>query len=229
MITIRDRQILLSAGNFLIWDSEEVMEYALLGPLEKATIFVPKSQLSASVPHARLIIGRPFNQRPGVENLFHSHMRALVAEMDSMNADELDRVMSVTLDLLARTTWSGLDGRSDAKVLTLMRVKEHIRQRLHDPELCPSAVATGLGMTVRTLHALFQEADASVGEWIRQERLANAKRDLETAPAATQVSTIAYRWGFNDAAYFSRAFSQAYGEPPRTLLNRFQANRKRAD
>lgn len=220
VISIRDRQVLLGAGNFLLWDSEDVMEYALLGPLEKATIFVPKERLSAAVPHVRRIIGKPFNRLPGVENLFHSHMRALVGEMDRLDAGELERVLGVTLDLLARTTWSGLDGQSESHFLTLMRVQDHIRQRLHDPDLSPPRIADGCGLSLRSLHALFHDAGGSVGEWIRRERLENCRRDLVDAYSTATVTEIAYRWGFNDAAYFSRLFSNAYGEPPRAVLNR---------
>jgi AraC family transcriptional regulator, positive regulator of tynA and feaB len=220
VITIRDRQITLAAGNFLLWDSEDVMEYALQGPLEKATLLVPKDRLAAAVPHVRRIIGRPFNHRPGVENLFHSHMRALVTEMDRMSSDELQRMLAVTLDLLARTTWSGIDGGSDSQFLTLMRVKQYMRQRLHDADMSPPKIADACGLSLRTLHTLFHEAGTTVGEWLRLERLEQCRRDLANDRAKSSITEIAYRWGFNDAAYFSRLFSRVYGEPPSAVSKR---------
>jgi len=45
-----------------------------------------------------------------------------------------------------------------------------------------------------------------------------ARRDLcDPGLAASSVSRIAFSWGFNDAAHFSRAFRARFGCSPREL------------
>ncbi|MET8678043.1 helix-turn-helix transcriptional regulator [Streptomyces sp. NPDC004647] len=54
-----------------------------------------------------------------------------------------------------------------------------------------------------------------VGNWIRLRRLEQCRRDLhDPALCARPVSAIAVRWGFRDAAHFSRTFRATYGVPP---------------
>jgi AraC-like DNA-binding protein len=71
-------------------------------------------------------------------------------------------------------------------------------------------------MSVRSLHALFDDADESVAGLVRGERLAHCLQDLQR-PGSGSVSEIAFRWGFRDAAHFSRVFKRAYGETPRAV------------
>ncbi|WP_416442839.1 helix-turn-helix domain-containing protein [Leucobacter sp. HNU] len=54
--------------------------------------------------------------------------------------------------------------------------------------------------------------------YIRSQRLEHCRRDL-TNPALTDrpVSAIAARWGFIDAAHFSRVFRAHFGSTPREV------------
>lgn len=52
----------------------------------------------------------------------------------------------------------------------------------------------------------------SISLYIRQIRLEKAKDLLESTDLS--VSQVAYSVGFNNAEYFSRKFSEAYGKPP---------------
>jgi transcriptional regulator GlxA family with amidase domain len=50
---------------------------------------------------------------------------------------------------------------------------------------------------------------------IRHERLEAVRRDLEDpAKRHRGVAVLAARWGFFDAAHFSRVFRRHYGYPP---------------
>ncbi|WP_081467111.1 helix-turn-helix domain-containing protein [Burkholderia ambifaria] len=57
----------------------------------------------------------------------------------------------------------------------------------------------------------------TVGRWIRDRRLKVCYRELCAAAGTKTVTDVAYRWGFNDAAHFSRTFKQAFGVSPRSL------------
>ena len=68
-------------------------------------------------------------------------------------------------------------------------------------------------MSVRALHALFEDADTSVAGLVRAERLARCLEDLQR-PNGGSVTDIAFRWGFCDAAHFSRVFKREFGATP---------------
>ena len=68
-------------------------------------------------------------------------------------------------------------------------------------------------MSVRTLHALFEDVELSVAGLVRTERLARCLEDLQQ-PNGGSVTDIAFRWGFCDAAHFSRVFKREFGATP---------------
>jgi AraC-like DNA-binding protein len=52
---------------------------------------------------------------------------------------------------------------------------------------------------------------STVGEYVRERRLACCRRDLADASLFRQsITSIAFRWGFSESSRFSRAFRQAF-------------------
>ncbi|MFD5128729.1 helix-turn-helix transcriptional regulator [Streptomyces olindensis] len=97
---------------------------------------------------------------------------------------------------------------------TLVRVQDHIRRHLCDPDMSPAGIAAAHFMSVRYPHKLFEQEGVTVGEWIRTQRLERCRRDLLRSPGHA-VATVARRWGFVSPSHFNRAFRAAYGMPPR--------------
>ena len=90
-----------------------------------------------------------------------------------------------------------------------------------------SAVAAAHGISVRTVHLAFAEGGTTVSRWIRDRRLRVCYRELARADSQQTVTDIAFRWGFCDAAHFSRVFKRAYGITPSDV--RQQALTERAE
>ena len=98
----------------------------------------------------------------------------------------------------------------------IRQVKAYVLQHLDDPDLSPGAIAKAQRMSVRHLHRLFRATGASLGDWVRQTRLARCAADLRDGTHADKSLTeIAFRWGFSDSAHFSRTFRAQYGQSPR--------------
>lgn len=96
------------------------------------------------------------------------------------------------------------------------RLLSYLQQNLRDPELTPERIASALGVSLRHLYNVWDHSDLTLTEWIIQERLAGARHELALpSTAAVTISALARRWGFRDAAHFSRRFRQAYGLSPR--------------
>ena len=76
-----------------------------------------------------------------------------------------------------------------------------------------SSTSSRTSSPIRALHALFEDVDASVAGLVRSERLVWCLEVLQR-PNGGSVTDIAFRWGFCDAAHFSRVFKRAFGVTP---------------
>ena len=102
----------------------------------------------------------------------------------------------------------------------MLRIKDYIHQRLHDPALGPAEIAAAVNISTRYLHKLSEAEHHTVSLYIRGLRLDRARRDLlDPRLAGRPISAIAYACGFGDLSGFNRAFKQAYAVSPGELRN----------
>jgi AraC-like DNA-binding protein len=95
------------------------------------------------------------------------------------------------------------------------RVRTYIEVRLPAADLSPATVAAAHHISVRYLHQLFDDEEYSVAAYIRRRRLERCRTDLlDPSLAGRPVGAVAARWGFANAAHFSRLFRDVYGLPP---------------
>ena len=96
------------------------------------------------------------------------------------------------------------------------QIRAFVLQHLRDPRLSVGMIAAALKLSPSTVHRAFQGEPCSAAHWIWTQRLDAIKRDLAD-PALQQrgVSDIAFSWGFNDAAHFSRAFKERFRVTPK--------------
>lgn len=104
---------------------------------------------------------------------------------------------------------------STSRSALLRRAYHAIERKLHEPDLGPHDVAAELAISARYVQKLFRESDEIMSLYIRRRRLERVRDDLMNGLHAHQgISEICFRWGFNDAAYFSRAFKAHFGISP---------------
>jgi AraC-like DNA-binding protein len=133
-------------------------------------------------------------------------------EAARLGAALMDLLIVALAERLDRSTSVAADTRRRA---LLIGVQAFIDRRLADPGLSPGVIAASNHISLRYLHKLFETEATTVASWIRQRRLARCHQDLlDPALMHWPVIAIATRWGFTDAAYFSRAFRAEYGLPP---------------
>src|SRR5689334_4465026 len=107
-----------------------------------------------------------------------------------------------------------------ARASLLVKVRQYIEDNLDDPGLCASSIAAAQGISLRTLHLAFAGTGSTVGRWVRDRRLKACYRELSRARGTDTVTDVAFRWGFSDAAHFSRTFKLAFGVTPSSVLAR---------
>ncbi|MDT3722449.1 transcriptional regulator FeaR [Pseudomonas oryzihabitans] len=87
-----------------------------------------------------------------------------------------------------------------------------IQDSLLEP-LSPNDLATRLNVSVRQLYRQFAGDGDSLCRFIQRQRLERSAQEL--VGGTLPITTLAYKWGFTDAAHFSRLFKRHYGLSPR--------------
>lgn len=96
-------------------------------------------------------------------------------------------------------------------------VEEHA-----DAELTPELLARVGYVSVRTLHAAFQERlGESPMAYVRRVRLGKVRAELlDSDPETTRVTDVAIRWGFCHQSRFAQQYREQFDELPSATLHR---------
>jgi acetamidase/formamidase/AraC-like DNA-binding protein len=154
-------------------------------------------------------------------------LRTLSETLEDMQEEMARPLESTLLELLAQMLTGTTDVTPDSQsgstlrqgtARTLHRLRGAIEQRLGDPALTIADIAAAEGTSVRYVQKLFERNGESFLHFLRARRLERAREDLtDPVHSPLSISDICFRWGFNDAAHFSRAFHDAYGVSPRNF------------
>lgn len=102
----------------------------------------------------------------------------------------------------------------DTDHLLRIAAARYIETHLPFGRVSATETAHHLGISVRTLHALFERSGTTFGALIRQHRLEACRRDLADTRNDCSVAAIAAMWGFADSAHPAKAFRSRFGCSP---------------
>jgi AraC-like DNA-binding protein len=94
------------------------------------------------------------------------------------------------------------------------RAKVYIGRHIREADLSVDKIAAALNCSKRYLHLVFNAGDETVSEYVWRQRLEGCRAELSNPAFRMTLTQIAYAWGFNSSAHFSRAFKERYGVPP---------------
>ena len=207
----------LTSGDVLIWDAAEPIEFELLETLEKSTLFISKDQLAHIAGSSSLPIGRLESKR-GFGALLFNRLRCageLITDFDTVGGEQLG--LALTRDLLNAVGNLRANEITSPQQAVRERALRIIEARFQDHTFNPEALAAEAGVSVRTLHKVFEDQNETVASKIRTRRLAAAKSDLEKAALRhCTITQICFARGFSNPEHFSRSFRAAYGMSPRS-------------
>lgn len=216
------RDALLGEGDFALYDSTRPYTLDFDGPFQQYVLMLPGPMLRTAVRDTQRLTATAVSGSRGAGHLMISMIRTLAADIDTLApesaaavADSVTQILVAGLSTLPAARGTALSQRT---AFHREQVKALVRSQLRDPALGVASIARALRVSASTLHRVWAGEACSLTDWIWAQRLDAARRDL-CAPslAARSISDIAFSWGFNDAAHFSRAFRARFGCAPSDL------------
>jgi AraC-like DNA-binding protein len=160
----------------------------------------------------------------GGNRIFSGMLRSIAEDLEHLTEGQI-RPLELALPefliaSLAEDAASHTFG-SSARAGQFHRLCQSIEMQLGDSGLTLRKFADSQHASPRYIQKLFAEAHLSFAQYLRSRRLERCRADLgSVAYRGLSISEICFRWGFNDAAHFSRTFHQTYGVTPRSYRQR---------
>jgi AraC-like DNA-binding protein len=216
------RSARLAPGDFALYDSTRPYELRFESPFQQYVLRLPGPTLRTALRDTQLLTASTVSGQRGAGHLMIGMIRTLAADIDTLAPESAAAVAeSVTQILIAGLSALPAARQQPISQLTAYhreQIKACARARLRDPALTVAGIAAQLHLSTSTLHRAWAGEACSIAEWLWAQRLDAARRDLcDPSFSARSVSEIAFSWGFNDAAHFSRAFRARFGCSAREL------------
>jgi acetamidase/formamidase/AraC-like DNA-binding protein len=213
----------VATGDIVYASSREEARLSFASDFRAFVIRVPRSAINA-----RLLT--PFSLRAGrlpgeagIGHVFSGFLRSIAESVETLSLDDL-RPLELALAEFLVASLAGHDkegsfsGLTPSQASLFSRVCRTIEGNLADPDLGLTSIAKEERVSPRYLQKLFEAVGQNFSTYLRSRRLERCRADLVN-PLYEKVSIadVCFRWGFNDPAYFSRAFREQYGASPRTF------------
>jgi AraC-like DNA-binding protein len=210
----------LEEGDFTLCDNAVPHRLRFAGPAEFIFLRICAEDLKSYFPCPERVCGMRLPSSQGftgaaallAQNLWDQVERGLPAKFNTMVVRNVMEVLATSYGVLFDPWISA----TSAVVARRMEAKRFIESHLKDPGLAPGAVAEALRLSPRYLRMLFSGEHETVSAYILRRRLEECARQISSSLWRGRTLTeIAFTWGFNSAAHFTRVFRDQYGTTPR--------------
>lgn len=212
------RELVMQEGDITIYDTGQPFSLNFENDSKNFVILLPKDMLAlpqeliGEVTATRL----PADSRAGA--LASQFLLQVPGALHRAFHEVNMRIARTSVDLVETLLTLALGTErleQDPHQVLLRKIREYIDAHLSSPDLDPSQIAAAHHISTRHLHGLFKTQGTTVSGYIRTQRLERCRQDLMNPIFADRpVSVIASRYGFIDAAHFSRVFRGHFDATP---------------
>lgn len=211
------REAWVRPGGWSIYDTGH--HYAVANPerVEHLVVMLPREQLSERGLALEPLMARQVGGASGIARVALETMRTTYQELPGMS-EAAARGAGEAIVELVRLSLLELAGRADGRTQLEAfrdRIRVHIGRHLRDPALSIDHIASAMNCSKRQLHKAFSAEDDTLAHTIQRQRIEACMRDLaDPRRAERTITEIAFSWGFNNTAHFSRVFREHTGLTP---------------
>jgi acetamidase/formamidase/AraC-like DNA-binding protein len=184
---------------------------------------VPSAAIDARLLAPSSIRASRITADAGIGRVFSGFLHSIAESVDTLSLDELRPLEFALAEFLVASLagherQGSFSGLTSSQTAVFSRVCRSIEARLGDPDLSLARIAKEERVSPRYLQKLFETVGQSFSAYLRLRRLERCRAELvDPSYEKMSISNICFRWGFNDPAYFSRAFREQYQTSPRAF------------
>jgi AraC-like DNA-binding protein len=214
------REAVLGPGDFAIYDCSRPYTFVTNDPFAMLACVLPRDIIGFSPDRVSEITATRIPGGSGIGWAMAPFLKRLadMAVRDEVPPDE-HRVVESVVDLVGSLCASVMNEDAGpcahSRAELVLRIRAYIDAHLGEADLTPTRIASAHFISKRYLHKLFEAEGISVSRCIRERRLERCRSALiDDRWRDETVTSIGMRWGFTDAAHFSRLFRETYGCTP---------------
>jgi len=214
----KGRQVVLSSDEWSIYDTTQPYTVTVPQDTEMLVVMVPRDNISTQRFHLEDLMVRKFPGRVGMGRLAYQFMISAFDEIPIITPEAEWEIAGAISHLIRLTMLDASEVQNEVSLRDVLRdrIKAYIGSHLRVPELSLDRIAEAMNCTKRYIHKVFQPEGTSVSESILRARLNRRRADLRNpARSRNSITDIAYSWGFNNPAHFSKAFKDEFKVSPR--------------
>ncbi len=211
------QEVELQAGEMSVWDASRPARFCSDGPVRQVSVLIPHKKLKLYSHNIENVCAQRINGRSGLGLLLASHLQALTEVLPHADSTTQAGASQATIELVSATMRpdTAQNFKSTLHQTMYRRIQEYVINNLRNPYMSPRSIADAFRITPRYLHKIFEGTGSTVSEWILNRRLEACRTSLlDPALKHMTITEIAFNWGFNNAAYFSRTYRQKYDATP---------------
>jgi AraC family transcriptional activator of tynA and feaB len=213
----------LKKGDATLIDSGRPWSSDCPGDCARLYLRVPRGFMQTRMRRNELPVARRISGESGIGAMLFRLSTSLFQQAGEMSHEEGGAAIEAYLRILAACVGTTSRGIIDAnrRVDLTSLILRYIDLHLTDTTLSPAEIAAALEISVRHVHRLFSRQGSTVADWIRAQRLRHCRSDFANPRLCEKsITEIAFFWGFNDSAHFSRVFKHQFGVSPRIFRSR---------
>jgi AraC-like DNA-binding protein len=213
------REAVIGAGEFALIDVDRPYKEEV-GTSMQSLVALPRQMLTSRIGEIGDLTATTLRRVEPLAGIAFDMLTGLSRAAGRLAPEITEYVSNQALDVLALAIGERLGRKqsnpSGHRTLMRLRVKNYIQAHLNRAELTLDEVARASGISPRYIHSLLADEQTSFRQYVLGLRLEHCRRALASpVHRGRSIGEIAYSWGFNDLAHFSRAFRARFSTSPR--------------
>jgi AraC-like DNA-binding protein len=214
------QQAQLAEGDFALCDSAAPHSFTVGDDSVVVMLRIDARTLRLHLPTPERFCGLHLQNQVGLTGSISAMIERMSGQLErGFTCIYDERLAKNVMEMLATSYAIGFDLTPDTSAVLRGRhaeVVRYIEDHLRDPQLSPASVAAGLRISPRYLRTIFASTGEKASAYIIRRRLEECARQLrDPGWAGHTLTEIAFSWGFNSAAHFTRTFHEQFGQAPR--------------